>query len=114
MIDVFVITPYRHENSKIVEQRVKTVNLYVGSLTQAGLVVYSTVSAMHHLAEMCSLPSDWKYWEKHCATMIECSKVVHLLQLDGWEESEGVQGEIEIANNLNKKILNVDSFPVDI
>jgi len=108
MFDVFIISPYTAPTVRVESERAVSADLYVGELARNGVVAYSTISAMHHLLGICDLPEDWSFWKKHCTTMIESAKEVHVLQLDGWEDSEGVQGELEIAHALNKPIVFVE------
>ncbi len=110
MFDVFVISPYTDINPDITQARVAAADLYIGKLTQQGIVAYSAISAMHHLLDSWKLPNDWKYWEKHCATMIGCAKIVHVLCLDGWDTSVGVAGEIAIARELKKPVIEINEF----
>lgn len=107
MLDIFVIVPYTHADEKIVNERVRQADLYVGFLTNECKVVYSTVSAMHHITKLCDLPSTWDYWKLHCEKMISSCEEVHVLCLDGWEESEGVQAELKFAKLFSKKITYV-------
>ena len=109
-MDVFVISPYRGEhgtdvcNDPVVPYRVQAASEYIAELTKQGFVCYSTVSAMHHISVDFDLPKSWEYWKKHCEIMIMHAYEVHVLCLDGWKESEGVQAEIEIAKMFSKKI----------
>jgi thiol-disulfide isomerase/thioredoxin len=51
-----------------------------------------------------SLPGHWQFWERHARWHLErCDEVV-VLMLDGWDESEGVQAEIQIATELEKVV----------
>jgi len=104
MFDVFIISPYKDDNFLIETERAVSADLYIGELAHNGVVAYSTISAMHHLLGICDLPEDWSFWKKHCTTMIKSAKEVHVLQLDGWETSEGVIAELEIARTYYKKI----------
>lgn len=104
MLDIFVISPYTSDKLMTIAYRVREANLYIGELTRKGKVAYSAISAMHHLLRLCKLPGDWNYWQHHCEQMMEPAQEVHVLCLDGWEESEGVRAEIEIAKGFNKPI----------
>lgn len=112
-MDIFVISPYRGEQGDdvyadpVVPYRVHAADEYIAELTRRGKICYSTVSAMHHISLDFDLPKSWEYWKKHCNTMIMHAYEVHVLCLDGWEESEGVQAEIEIAKMFSKKITYV-------
>lgn len=113
MFDVFIISPYRDDNITVESGRAMDADLYVGELAQNGVVAYSTISAMHHLLGICDLPSDWEFWKTHCSKMIACAKEVHVLKLDGWETSEGVAGELDLAKILNKPIKFIDMVYTD-
>jgi len=104
MFDVFIISPYTCDDEQVKLDRVMSANQYVGELANKGIVAYSAISAMDHLLYQCDLPGDWGFWQKHCEQMIESAKEVHVLQLDGWEESEGTTAEIDIANKYDKPI----------
>jgi hypothetical protein len=43
------------------------------------------------------MPSDWKFWQNFCLTILhKCDKLV-VCKMKGWEESKGVQAEIVAA-----------------
>lgn len=104
MYDVFVISPYTHDDAAIVAARVATAEEFLVNLTIEGIVAYSTIAAMHHLTNKFTLPSNYAFWRNHCRTMISCATEVYVLCLDGWEESQGVIDEIAIATELHKDI----------
>jgi hypothetical protein len=108
MLDIFVISPYTHPDIAVKECRVLEADYYIGELVRQGKVAYSTVSSMHHITNLCNLPDSWDYWKRHCEMMIASTYEVHVLCLDGWEESEGTQAEIEIAKMFNKKITYIN------
>ena len=111
MYDVFVISPYTDDDQNVVCDRVAAAERYLASLTMEDVVAYSTIAAMHHLTVKFSLPNDYEYWKDHCHKMISSAKEVYVLCLDGWENSVGVQDELSIARELNKKITYIHTFP---
>ncbi len=111
MIDVFVIVPYTHANPKVVTSRVNAINSYLVSLAYKNIVCYSTVSSWHAIATEHKMNTTFKYWKKHCKQLIACSTRVEVLTLPGWDKSEGVTGEIDIATYLGKPITFIK--PVD-
>ena len=104
MYDVFVISPYTHDDEEVVRKRVEKAEEFIFHLTLEGTVAYSTIAAMHHLTTKYKMPSSYAFWRWHCRTMISCAKEVYVLCLEGWEESEGVTDEIAIATELHKDI----------
>lgn len=106
-MDVFIVSPYNDDDFDVRNRRALEADIYVGVLTRQDKVCYSAISAMHHLLHILELPETWDYWRKHCEVMMMHASEVHVLCLDGWEQSEGVQAEIEIAKVFNKKIIYV-------
>lgn len=106
-MDVFIISPYTDDDFDVTNRRALEADIYVGELIRQGKVCYSTISAIHHLLYLTELPGTWVYWRMHCEVMMMHATEVHVLCLDGWEQSEGVQAEIEIAKTFNKKITYV-------
>lgn len=52
---------------------------------------------------------DWQAWKDYAYRLMSiCDKVV-VLKLDGWEESEGVKGEIEMAAQLGLPVVYEES-----
>lgn len=114
MFDVFIISPYTAGNISIESERARDADLYVAELAREGIVAYSTISAMHHLLTICDLPGTWVFWKNHCTKMIRSAKEVHVLELEGWEESEGVAAELEIAAKYNKPVIFISRGIKDV
>lgn len=69
-----------------------------------GHVVFSPITHSHPIAMQCELPGDWEWWERIDRVFIEWADELWVFQLDGWQESEGVQAEIRIAKELGKVV----------
>lgn len=106
MKKIYLSIPY----SKIdKEWSFQVANKITGELMKQGYLVYSPISHSHPVAMEVDLPTDFAFWQPHNETFIEwCDEVrVVVLGLNGMDyinESTGVQGEIIMANNLNKPI----------
>jgi len=112
MIDIFVISPYRSDEELVERARVLINEGYVAKLVNAGKLVYSTILSYDRLSTGYGLPKDYSYWQKLCHTMISLSEEVHVLCIDGYEESEGVQDEIITAFELGKVVKYI--YPEDL
>jgi hypothetical protein len=98
---IYVVSPYSHPVPQIREQRFEAACAAVATLMHAGHIVFSPVVHGHPLAQR-GLPGDWTFWEQHARWHLErCDEVV-VLMLGGWESSEGVLAEIDIAGELGK------------
>ena len=102
-MDVFIVSPYTDDDYDVINRRALEADTYVSELTRQGKVCYSAISAMHHLLYIAELPGTWDYWRMHCDRMMHDADEVHVLCLDGWEETVGMKNEIAIAKELNKK-----------
>ena len=97
---VYLASPYMHKDKKVMEDRVKAVNLVAGNLIKNGQYVFSPISHCYPIAQVCNLPEDWNFWEGYDRALISVCKKLLVLKLDGWESSVGVNAEIKIAKEL--------------
>lgn len=66
-----------------------------------GKFILSPIVHGHEMVIRHQVPGDWAYWNNYCRlTLSKCDRM-YVFMLDGWEESNGVQGEIAIAKELN-------------
>jgi len=104
---IYLASPYSHPDPAVREQRFRQACAAAAALLRAGHAVFSPIAHSHPLVEY-GLPTDWSFWERHDREhLARCDEVVVLL-LEGWEESHGVQSEINIAQEMGKPIRFVD------
>ena len=95
---VYLASPYTNPDDAIREKNYKMVSEISASLTSQGLVVFSPISYGHNLLRFKNMPNDWEFWFNFCVTfLLKCDKLV-VCKMPGWEQSIGVQEEIEIAS----------------
>jgi len=96
--DIFyVAAPYSHSDPLVVESRFTYVSQYVAELTARGMVAISPVAYGHILLKYHEMPSDWAFWKNFCRSFLIKCRYMIVLQLEGWEKSEGIKGELEFA-----------------
>lgn len=101
---IYLACPYSHKDASVREYRFMKANQAAARLMRAGHIIYSPISHTHPIATEGKLPLDWSYWQSVDEFYIGlCEKVV-VLELNGWQKSEGVRAEINIARALNKPI----------
>lgn len=98
---VFISSPYTHVDKEVEHQRYLEVLKYTAEVMQRGDFAFSPIVHCHELARQHELPGDWEYWGAYCEIMVSRCTSMDVLMLDGWENSKGIKGEIEIANRLN-------------
>jgi hypothetical protein len=102
---IYIASPYSHESQNVMRDRFHAVCEYAGNMMAVGKVVYSPIAHCHPIAMRVGLPTDWEYWEKFDRGMLWRCTELHVLQIDGWYESEGVRAEIEMATRWVWRLL---------
>jgi len=99
---IYVASPYTHPDPEVRERRYRAVLLYTSKLMKRGYYAFSPIVYGHHM----QVPSLWTQWAPFDRQMLNHCTKLHVLCLDGWDVSVGVQEEIEWAGN--KPILYVE------
>ena len=94
---IYIASPYSHNNEDTEYSRFEQVCEYAGAMMRAGKNIYSPIAHSHPIAERVGLPTGWEYWHQLDHAMITRCTELHVLQIDGWQESVGVAAEIKIA-----------------
>ena len=110
---IYLATPYTHPSELVRKHRFETVSKVAGIMTNEGKIIYSPISHGHTLASFENLPAEFDFWQEQCLSFLHhWADEVHVLMLDGWKESKGVQAEIEEAKKLGLEIkyINCDTL----
>ena len=93
---VYLSFSYNDASDEVKAYRFKTASSYAASLMRDGIYVLCGIS--HNVPLMHEgLPKDWPHWFDYDRVLIErCNKVI-VPKIDGWDRSDGVRKEIEIA-----------------
>ena len=128
-MNVYIASPYSHQNPAVRQQRFEAVceqmDLYrsmcgtgwayeVG--TTSGTTVVKTndsfvspIEYTHPFAVAYHMPNDSHWWRELNYSVLDRCDALWVLQLDGWQESEGVQDEIEYAESKGKRVRYVET-----
>jgi hypothetical protein len=105
----YLACPYTHAEEHMQQQRYDQVTTIAAAMMREGLVVYSPITSMHYLAR--KLKVGEVEWLQHDLTILaRCDKLI-VLQLRGWEYSEGLKREIEFATENNIPVEYME-FPI--
>ena len=91
---VYVAAPYAHEDENITKNRIMQSGQYTAHLMNSGYTVFSPVNYGDALGHYMT---DSNKWFKQYASLLRRSDVLHVLKISGWEDSKGVQADLEIA-----------------
>lgn len=97
---IYLAAPYSHPDVAVMEARYHQINRNVLALMADGRLVYSPITHNHVLAQAADFPRGWQFWAKHDLEMLRKCEILNVLKMDGWQESVGVQAEIEFAREM--------------
>lgn len=101
---IYLACPYSDPDPAVRAQRFEAVNRAAAALMADGRYVYSPISHTHPIAVAGDLPTGFDYWEGYDRVMLGACTEVVVLALDGWQESRGVQAEMQIAAEMGLPI----------
>jgi len=92
--------------------RFEIANAICAYFMRLGVVMFSPISHSHPLVKY-GLPTDWDYWKSQdIAYLSVCSSMV-VVQIEGWEQSKGVQEEISRMKEQGKKVSYFSAYDVE-
>ena len=100
---IYLAVPYLHPDPKVRQRRFEQANRVAAELMRAGVHVFSPISHVHPIAQH-GLPIGWDFWEAYDRRFVSVCKAMVVLQLRGWEQSKGVQSEIQIMRSLGRPV----------
>lgn len=107
---IYLASPYSHPEAEIRQSRYEQVERLAAQYLMKGLTAFSPIVYGHNMAvayDMGLAANDW--WRFNAAILRRCEEV-HVVQINGWETSIGIQQEIEFANTLHLPLTYVDKF----
>lgn len=108
---IYLASPYSHPDPSVRQERYEAACKAAASLMRQGHHIYSPIAATHPLAAAHDLPGDWQYWQCFDCNMINRCDEVFVLMLDGWQDSVGVQAEIQYATTCGKPVEYIPPHP---
>jgi len=108
---IFISIPYTHEDPKVVEYRIKEAQKYFMYLLSRGDTPIAPVIIGHFMVINFKAPAALDRWIGYCRAMLRCSDEMHILDLDGWQTSNGVADERLACKILDIKVKVI--FPDD-
>ena len=106
-LKVVVVAPFNTPDVVLKKKRVHTIGVYCGELFKQGIVPVSALLLGLAIAEHNDLPTDSATWINFSKNCVRGCDELHVLQLEGYLDSIGVQLEIAEAMELGIKIVYV-------
>ena len=88
----------------------------VAHLFTQGCLVFSPIVHCHDAATKHSLPTDFLFWFAYNKAMLARCDQLYVIDVPGWQESKGVEGEITMARSSNKPVFlyTVEGGPITL
>lgn len=101
---VYLATPYSKYKAGI-HMAFVDASIFAARLLQSGVNVYSPIAHTHPLAIYGNIdPLDHNVWLPFDKSMMEASEALVVAEMQGWQESKGIQHEIEFFERAGKPI----------
>ena len=95
---IYLASPYSHPDADVRKYRYEQARDATIWLINKGYRVFSPIVYSHQLA-LAGLASDWQFWSAFDLAMIDRCDVLWILDIDGRQQSIGVEKEREYAMN---------------
>lgn len=106
---IYLASPYSHPDPTVREARFKAVCKKAAEYLSEGKCVFSPIAHSHPLVEF--LPEekcmDFEFWMKADLPILRDAAELHILMLEGWHGSRGVQRETEYADAIGIPVFRV-------
>lgn len=105
---IYVASPYSSPQPEVREHRYRMVMNYIYHNTMSGLPrLFSPIQYTHEMAKHYNMPDDFAFWQTFCLSWLERADELHILKMEGWQESRGLQAEWSFAKQLGLPITEV-------
>jgi len=102
---VYLAGPYSHPEAPVRVRRAREHTRAAVHLMRQGHAVFSPIAHGHALVtEDPEIATGWAHWARLDQAMVAAASTMVVLQLPGWETSEGVQAELQQAQALGKRV----------
>jgi nucleoside 2-deoxyribosyltransferase len=105
MRKIYLAAPYSHPDPQVRENRVHQVSRAAAQLMREGNCVFSPLSHSHLIADHIGNHLEHDFWLNQCLPFIEWCDELWVMLLDGWEDSRGIEMEIEAASKAGKTVV---------
>jgi nucleoside 2-deoxyribosyltransferase len=106
---IYLASPYSHPDESVRLDRFDKACRVAAILMMMDKQVFSPIAHTHPIAMAAGgcLDLGWEFWEQFDRWYLERCDELIVLELDGWEQSKGVQAELKIMRELGKPVCGV-------
>lgn len=106
---IYLASPYSHPDPAVREARYKAACKKAAEYLVEGKPVFAPIVHSHPLTEFMApeLCMDFDFWMRADLAILKDAAELHVLMLDGWHTSRGVNREVEYADQIGIPIYRV-------
>lgn len=104
----YIATPFRHKNPEVMKFREWAVTITTAHLFKENVFCYSPITYTIPINNTGIMQNSWDLWSGFDFFMVEQCGGLLILDLPGWNESEGIFAEVKTAQKYNKIIYLLD------
>lgn len=106
---IYLASPYSHPDAAVRVERYHAVCKAAARFARQGHTIFSPIAHGHSLIAN-GLPIEDNYWQDWCLSFLDMwATDLWVLQLEGWEESNGVAMEIDLATKMGMPIRYIEA-----
>ena len=110
---VYVVSPYKHEEEAIMEIRYQAALQACGEMIMEGFLVLSVIVHCHPIAQLFDLPRGHEFWEAYDDSFIlKWAEAGYVLRFRNWHKSKGVKKDIGIFTKAHKSIYYSNHYDI--
>ena len=103
---IYLASPYSHPSPMIRHSRFQAALAAAARLMADGHIVFSPIAHSHPIEAMCfAEPKPGTFWKAQDEPLLRAASRLIVLQIDGWQESKGIQWEMEVAREIQIPIV---------
>lgn len=104
----YVAAPYSAPDPIIIAARMSAFDKAIADMLTAGDVFPISPLMNHAILGKHNIPGNWEFWQHYSRRLLaRCDEII-VLDLPGWRQSTGVQGELELARSLHLPVRYLD------
>ena len=101
---IYLASPYSHESDFIRKERFLQVCKKAAEIMLEGHIVFSPIAHSHPISKYIGNPNDSEFYLKQDMSFIDWCDEVWIFAINGWQQSNGIQAEIEYAAHIGKPV----------
>lgn len=106
---IYVASPYSSQIRGVQESRYHHVRRFTDKMIQQGFVAFSPIVYCHPIAQRIGHGTDAQTWMRFNMSILRRAEAMYVLQLIGWEQSEGLKIELNVCKMLDIPVAHYDT-----